>query len=74
VVVGNAAVVMPSAAGLMLSAKAFADIIGGTALSFTWIVKLEVPADVGVPLIGPDGELKFRVKPAGNEPPLTVQL
>jgi hypothetical protein len=72
VVAGNAAVVMPSAAGLMLSAKAFADIIGGTALSFTWIVKLEVPADVGVPLIAPD--TGSRDNPAGNEPPLTDQL
>ena len=71
-VAGNAAVVMPRAAGLMLIPKAFVAVIGGAALSFTWIVKVEVPADVGVPLIAP--EMESRVKPAGSDPPLTDQL
>ena len=56
----------------MLIPKAFVAVIGGAALSFTWIVKLEVPADVGVPLIAP--EMESRVKPAGSDPPLTDQL
>ena len=66
---GKDAVVLLSG-GLMVMVKAFAEV--ALTLSFTWIVKLEVPVDVGVPLIAP--EMESRVKPAGSKPPLTDQL
>ena len=53
--------------GLMVTAKALVAV--AVALSFTWTVKLEVAAAVGVPLMVPLEE--FRDKPAGNEPALT---
>lgn len=34
--------------------------------STTWAVKLNVPAEVGVPAIAP--VVEFSVRPAGNEP------
>ena len=41
------------------------------ALSLTVTVKLEVPAVLAEPLITPVDE--FRVRPAGNDPTVTVQ-
>ena len=41
-------------AATMVIENAFVDVLGeGVALSVTWIVKLDVPADVGVPEIDP---------------------
>jgi hypothetical protein len=40
--------------------------------SLTWIVKLKLPAAVGVPLIAPDAEFKF--KPEGQEPLVKEKL
>jgi hypothetical protein len=40
-------------------------------LSFTWTVKLAVPADVGVPPMAP---LAASVSPAGSEPEAVDQV
>jgi hypothetical protein len=69
VLAGKDAVVMLSG-GLMVMAKAL--FAAAVALSFTWTVKLEVAAAVGVPVTVPVEE--FRDKPAGSEPPLTDQV
>ena len=38
----------------------------------TWTVKVDVPADVGVPEIAP--EVGLRLRPAGNAPLVTSQV
>ena len=44
----------------------------GVPESAAWTVKLETPAVVGVPVIAPVLELRF--KPAGSEPVVTDQV
>ena len=66
------AVVMLSggAVELMVSVMPF-DMVAAAA-SFSTIVKVKLPALVGVPLINPVDE--FRLRPAGSDPPLTEKL
>ena len=47
-------------------------VCAGDPLSVNLIVNVEVPPDVGVPLITP--VLEFKLVPAGNDPDETDQL
>ena len=58
-----------AAAALIVKENTFVD---ETPLAVTWTVKLEVAAVVGVPPRTPVEE--FRVRPAGSDPPDTVQV
>ena len=63
---------MVRVAGLTVRAKAFDAVCGVPAESCTWTVKFDVPAVVGVPVIAPVAA--FKLRPAGSEPVITVQL
>src|ERR1035438_9483002 len=67
--VGNEAVVMDGG-GLMVKANALLAVAWLT--SVTWMVKLKLPAVVGVPLICPVAE--FRATPAGRVPAVTLKV
>ena len=62
----------PMIAGGGLIVKENSLLAGAPLTSVTWMVKLEVPAVVGVPLIRPVAE--FRVMLAGNVPAASVQV
>jgi hypothetical protein len=56
----------------MVSVNARVVVAGGTKLSATWAVKLNVPAAVDVPLITPVAG--FNSSPGGSPPALTDQV
>ena len=65
-------VLMVRVAGLTVRANAFDAVCGVPAESCTWTVKFDVAAVVGVPVIAPVAA--FKLRPAGSEPVITVQL
>jgi hypothetical protein len=58
-----------NAGGAMLMPSAF--VADPPLVSAARTVKLEFPADCGVPVIAPDA---LSAKPAGSAPPVTVQV
>lgn len=67
---GRLVVVIFSGATMRIDAAALA-VCGVGLESFAWIVKLNVPVVVGIPVIAPVEE--FRLRPAGKNPEATLQ-
>jgi phosphoribosylcarboxyaminoimidazole (NCAIR) mutase len=63
---------MVSVDGFTVSANALETVCGVPVESCTWTVKFDVAAVVGVPVIAPVAA--FKLRPAGSEPVITVQL
>jgi hypothetical protein len=70
VATGNGDVVVISSGGLIVRANALA--VATRLLSVTWMVKFDVLAVVGWPLMTPVAA--FNVRPPGKDPTLTAQL
>jgi hypothetical protein len=64
---------MDSVPGAIESENAFVTVwADGVAESVTWTEKLNVPGELGVPVIAPVEE--FKARPVGSEPEVTVQF